>query len=107
MKAGPKAAVDARVLPFRRRLTGSARFAAFCQRFIRVPKGTGALSPLGLQPWQIELVGSVLDADPKSVEANRVTPTVIALLDFYQQVVPPFVTELRMSALSEVVLDQA
>ena len=44
MKAGPKAAVEPSSLPFRPRSAGSARFALFCQRFIRVPKGTGALS---------------------------------------------------------------
>ena len=41
MKAGPKAAVDHSVLPFRPRSTGSLRFASFCEKFIRVPKGTG------------------------------------------------------------------
>ena len=44
MKAGPKAAVESSPLPFRPRSTGAARFAAFCQKFIRVPKGTGALA---------------------------------------------------------------
>ena len=67
MKVGPKAAVEPSSLPFRPRSAGSARFAVFCQRFIRVPKGTGALSALRLRPWQIELVGSVLDADPQPV----------------------------------------
>jgi hypothetical protein len=33
MKAGPKAAVDPTVLPFRPRSTGSARFAAFSTKF--------------------------------------------------------------------------
>lgn len=62
MKAGPKAAVDPSPLPWRPRSTGSARFAAFCRRFIKVPSGTGALSPMKLRTWQRELVGSVLDA---------------------------------------------
>jgi hypothetical protein len=34
MKAGPKAAVDPTVLPFRPQSTGAARFAKFCERDI-------------------------------------------------------------------------
>ena len=64
MKAGPKRAVDETPLPFRPRSTGSVRFAAFCEKFIRVPKGTGALKPLTLRDWQRGLVGSVLNTDP-------------------------------------------
>jgi len=48
MKAGPKAAVDPTVLPFRPRSTGSARFAAFSTKFIKVPKGKGD-TPSGLE----------------------------------------------------------
>ena len=62
VKAGPKAAVDPTPLPWRPRSTGAARFAAFCQKFIKVPSGTGALTPMKLRAWQTELVGSVLDA---------------------------------------------
>jgi phage terminase large subunit-like protein len=89
VKAGPKAAVDTRVLPFRPRSAGSARFAKFCERFIRVPKGTGALSPMRLRPWQIELVGSVLDADPAPRTAGWMMPrgqgksTLVAALGLY------------------------
>src|SRR6476646_740502 len=74
MKVGPKAAVEPSSLPFRPRSAGSARFAVFCQQFIRVPKGTGALSPLRLRPWRIELVGSVLDADPQPRTAGWMLP---------------------------------
>ena len=56
MKAGPKAAVDDSVLPLRPRPTGSARFAKFGEKFVKVPKGTGARSPLLLRPWKVELV---------------------------------------------------
>jgi phage terminase large subunit-like protein len=89
MKAGPKAAVEPSSLPFRPRSAGSARFAVFCQRFIRVPKGAGALSPLQLRPWQVELVGSVLDADPKPRTAGWMMPrgqgksTLVAALGLY------------------------
>ena len=65
MRAGPKAAVDGSPLPFRPRSVGAARFAAFCTKFIVTPKGTGARAPMRLRPWQVELAGSVLDADPR------------------------------------------
>jgi hypothetical protein len=54
MKAVPKAAVDPTVLPFRPRSLGAARFAKFCERFVKVPKGTGARSPLKLRDWQCD-----------------------------------------------------
>lgn len=63
MRAGPKPPVDDSPLPFDSRAKGSARFAAFCDQFVIVPKGTGARSPLTLRDWQRELVGSVLDAE--------------------------------------------
>jgi hypothetical protein len=65
MKAGPKAAVDQTPLPFCPRSLGAARFAKFSEKFVKVPKGTGARTPLRLRDWQRELVGSVLDADPQ------------------------------------------
>ena len=74
MKAGPKAKVDATALPFRPRKHGAARFAAFAQKFIRVPKGTGALKPLKLRPWQLDLVASVEDADPMPRTAGWMLP---------------------------------
>ena len=62
MRAGPKAAVDGSPLPFVSEATGAARFAAFCEQFIIIPKGTGALEPMMLRPWQVELVASIMDA---------------------------------------------
>lgn len=74
MKAGPKSAVDPSVLPFRPRSTGAARFASFAEKFIRVPKGTGALRPMRLRPWQLDLIGSVEDADPTPRTAGWMLP---------------------------------
>lgn len=74
MRAGPKSAPDPRPLPWRPRSTGSARFARFCQTYIRTPKGTGALEPMRLRRWQRELVGSVLDADPRPRTAGWMLP---------------------------------
>jgi phage terminase large subunit-like protein len=74
MKAGPKAAVDPSVLPFSSRLRGAKRFGAFCKAFVVVPKGTGALKPLRLRRWQVELVGSVLDPVPAPSLAGWMLP---------------------------------
>ncbi|RIK16412.1 MAG: terminase [Acidobacteria bacterium] len=74
MRAGPKAAVDGSPLPFRSRKAGAARFAAFCDEFVVTPKGTGARGPMTLRPWQVELVGSVLDPDPRPRLAGWMMP---------------------------------
>lgn len=89
MRAGPKAAVDATPLPFRSRKTGSARFAAFCDQYVVTPKGTGARGPMRLRPWQVELVGSVLDPTPRPRLAGWMMPrgqgksTLVAALGLY------------------------
>src|SRR4051812_17528531 len=74
MKAGPKASVDPSLLPWRPRSVGADRFASFCERFVKVPKGTGARLPLKLRSWQRDLVGSVLDADPQPRTAGWMLP---------------------------------
>ncbi len=74
MKAGPKAAVDASVLPFRPRSVGAARFAAFTAKFIVTPKGTGSRRPMRLRPWQVELCASVLDPYPRPRLAGWMMP---------------------------------
>ena len=74
MKAGPKAAVDETQLPFCPRSSGAARFAAFCEKFVLVTKGTRALSPLRLRDWQRDLIGSVEDADPTPRTAGWMLP---------------------------------
>jgi phage terminase large subunit-like protein len=90
MTAGPKKAADPSPLPWRPRVTGSAHFAAFCRKFIRVPKGTGALQPLALRGWQIDLCGTVLDADPHPRIAGWCLPrgsgksTLVAALGLYE-----------------------
>lgn len=90
MRAGPKRAVDDSVLPFRPRSNGSKAFAAFCTKFIRVPKGTGAGRPLRLRDWQRDLVASVLDADPQPRVAGWCLPrgqgksTLVAALGLYE-----------------------
>ncbi len=58
IRAGPKRAVDDSVLPFRPRSDGSARFAAFCSKFITVTKGTGSGGSLKLRDCQRNLAAS-------------------------------------------------
>jgi phage terminase large subunit-like protein len=74
VKAGPKASVDPSPLSWRPRSAGSARFASFCRKFVQVPKGTGARTPLKLRAWQRDLVGSVLDSDPQPRTAGWMLP---------------------------------
>lgn len=90
MQAGRKAAVDPSPLPFNTRLRGSKRFAKFVRDFIVVPKGTGASKPLKLRPWQVELVGSVLDAKPMPRTSGWMLPrgqgksTLLAALGLFE-----------------------
>ncbi|OBK69571.1 terminase [Mycobacterium colombiense] len=67
MKAGPKKATDLTALPFDCNLTGAERFAAWCERFLVVPKGKGAGKPLRLRPWQVEMLRPFLDPEPRPV----------------------------------------
>ncbi|MDP9302534.1 MAG: terminase large subunit, partial [Actinomycetota bacterium] len=65
MKEGPKSAassepLDLSGLP----KAGGARAVAFLERFVVIPKGTGARKPMKVRPWQAELVHGVLD-DPR------------------------------------------
>lgn len=89
MKAGPKAAVDASVLPFRSSKTGAARFEAFTAKYVMTPKGTGARKAMRLRPWQVELVASILDPDPRPRIAGWMLPrgqgksTLVAALGLY------------------------
>jgi phage terminase large subunit-like protein len=89
VKAGPKAAVDPSPLPFRPRATGAARFAKFCDRYVKTPKGKGARSPMRLRPWQVDLVASVLDPDPRPRVAGWMMPrgqgksTLVSALGLY------------------------
>lgn len=74
MKAGPKAKVDETPLPFRPRSTGSKRFASFAEKFVKVPKGTNAKKPLRLRDWQLDLIGSVEDAEVTPRTAGWMLP---------------------------------
>lgn len=89
MRAGPKRVVNNSVLPFRPRSDGSAAFSAFCEKFIKVRESQRVV-PLRLRPWQHELVGSVLDADPQPRVTGWCLPrgqgksTLVAALGVYE-----------------------
>jgi phage terminase large subunit-like protein len=84
--------VTATPLPFRPRgcATESERFAAWCKRFVKVPKGTDARKALILRDWQTGLVGSVLDAEPRPRIAGWTLPrgqgksTLVAALGLWE-----------------------
>ncbi len=107
MKAGPKGKVDASPLPFRPRSAGSKRFAAFCEKFVKVPKGTGALKTLRLRGWQLELIGSVEDAEVTPRTAGWMLPrgqgksTLVAAYGLYR-----FFTDGEGAVVAVVAVDE-
>jgi phage terminase large subunit-like protein len=74
MRAGPKGQVTAPPLNLRRLpRRGGARAIAFIERYVTVPKGTGARHRMKLRPWQREIVRGVLD-DPRPRQALVAIP---------------------------------
>jgi phage terminase large subunit-like protein len=67
---------------------GGARCIAFCERYIVVPKGTGARKRLKLRPWQRDIVRGVLD-EPRprqglvSIPAGNGKSTLAAAVGLY------------------------
>lgn len=63
MRSGRKAKADLTPLSFQasRYKSAGRAFEAFCERYIRVPKGVGARQPLKIRPWQKEIVDAALD----------------------------------------------
>jgi phage terminase large subunit-like protein len=89
MKAGPKGAVTAPPLELRRYpRRGGARAVRFIERYVTVPKGTGARHRLRIRPWQREIICGVLD-DPRprqalvSIPAGNRKSTLAAALGLY------------------------
>jgi phage terminase large subunit-like protein len=89
MKAGPKGTVTASPLDLRRLpKRGGSRAIAFVERYITVPKGTGARRRLKLRPWQRQIVRGVLD-EPRprqalvSIPAGNGKSTLAAALGLY------------------------
>jgi phage terminase large subunit-like protein len=62
VRAGPKREITAPPLDLRRLpKQGGSRVIAFCERWITVPKGTGARRRLKLRPWQGAIVRGLFD----------------------------------------------
>jgi phage terminase large subunit-like protein len=75
MKAGPKAALVAPPLDLRRLpKRGGSRAIAFGERYLRVPKGTGALRRLKFRPWQRAIIHGLLD-EPRPRQGLVSMPT--------------------------------
>lgn len=89
IRPGKKAAVEESPLVFRTTSTGAERFARFTEKFIITTKGTGARKPMKLRPWQVELVGSILDPVQRPRTAGWMMPrgqgksTLVAALGLY------------------------
>jgi phage terminase large subunit-like protein len=86
---GPKTPVTAGPLDLRRLpKRGGSRAVAFIERYVTVPKGTGARRRLKLRPWQREIVHQVLD-EPRprqalvSIPAGNGKSTLAAALGLY------------------------
>lgn len=89
MKAGPKAQLTAPPLDLRRLpKRGGSRAVAFGERYLRVPKGTGALRRLRFRPWQKTIIHGLLD-EPRprqglvSMPAGNAKSTLAAALGLY------------------------
>lgn len=89
MKAGPKGTVTAPPLDLRRLpRRGGDRCIRFVERYISVPKGTGARKRMKLRPWQRAIVHGVLD-EPRprqglvSIPAGNGKSTLAAAIGLY------------------------
>jgi phage terminase large subunit-like protein len=89
MKAGPKGTLSAPPLDLRRLgRRGGDRCIRFVERYITVPKGTGARKRMKLRRWQREIVHGVLD-EPRprqglvSIPAGNGKSTLAAAMGLY------------------------
>jgi phage terminase large subunit-like protein len=89
MKAGPKGTLSAPPLDLRRLpRRGGSRAIAFIERYVTVPKGTGARRRLKLRGWQRDIIHAVLD-EPRprqalvSIPAGNGKSTLAAALGLY------------------------
>jgi hypothetical protein len=89
VKAGPKGVLSAPPLDLRRLgRRGGDRCIRFVQRYVTVPKGTGARKPMKLRGWQRDIVHGVLD-EPRprqglvSIPAGNGKSTLAAAMGLY------------------------
>lgn len=70
MRSGNKGKLENGDVPlpvFSRARLESKRFEDFCTAFVKVPKGTGAKTPLKLREWQRDISRDVLDSGARTV----------------------------------------
>lgn len=70
MRSGNKGKLDNGDVPLPFRPSSeveSERFARFCEKFIRVPKGTGAKGVFRPRAWQMDIARDVLDSGARTV----------------------------------------
>jgi phage terminase large subunit-like protein len=89
VKAGPKGTPTAQPLDLRRLpRRGGSRAIAFVERYVTLPKGTGARRRMKLRPWQKSIVHGLLD-EPRprqglvSIPAGNGKSTLAAALGLY------------------------
>jgi phage terminase large subunit-like protein len=88
VKPGPKGNLDAPPLDLRRLPKArGARCIAFCERYITVPKGTGAKHRLRLREWQRSIVRGVLEPHVRqalvAIPAGNGKSTLAAAIGLY------------------------
>lgn len=74
LPTGRKKRVSLDPLPFDAAGRPSERFRVFCAEFLVVPKGKGVGSSLQLRGWQVELMSSVMDPEPRPSIAGFMLP---------------------------------
>ncbi|MDZ4233224.1 MAG: terminase large subunit [Dietzia sp.] len=65
LPVGPKKRVSLDPLGFDATGKPSERFAEFCETYLTVPKGHGVGEPVRLRDWQVGLMASVMDPEPR------------------------------------------
>lgn len=107
MRRGPKPPPENTPLPFNCEAVGVERFAAWCERFLTVPKGKGAGNPMRLRPWQIDMLRPFLDPDPRPVVGAIMGPRglgktgIFAALGLYELFNGPDGNEIPIVAVDE------
>jgi phage terminase large subunit-like protein len=74
LPVGPKKRVLLDPLGFDATGKPSERFAEFCAEFLLIPKGKGVGTPLRLRDWQVALMASVMDPQPRPSIAGFMLP---------------------------------
>lgn len=66
MKAGPKGAADLSPLPWSPRSKGADQLRLFAEKYLLVPHGRGARTPLKLRDWQVDMASTLFAPELKT-----------------------------------------